>query len=70
MTTHVSYFGSCGGGLYHDRAGYVATSIREVLRGDWGEPPTRAWAAEVARANRAAMREAEQRLRAWRSGEY
>lgn len=70
MTFHVSNFGACGGGLYHDRAGFVATSIREVLRGDWGEPPTRAWAAGVAAANRAAIREAEQRLRAWRSGGY
>lgn len=60
---HLGNFGSCGSRLHHDRAGYVATSAREVMRGDWGERPTREWATEVARENREAVREAKRCLR-------
>ena len=62
MTFHKSNFGLFSDVFVADNNGQVATSIREVLRCDWGETVLAAQAAEIARINRRGLRIARARL--------
>lgn len=68
---HITNYGSFGNGFTADIDGYVYTTTSEVLSGCWDEADgrmTRQKAAEIARENREAMREADAALAEWREG--
>lgn len=69
MSYHKTNFGSFSGHVQADIDGYVHTSIKDVMAGNWDEMGgrmTREQAAEIAAANRKATQEAEADLAEWR----
>lgn len=65
-----SNYGIFGGDLRADMDGYVHTTIKAVMRGNYdtaGERMTRDMAREIASHNRQAVRAASRKLNEWQS---
>ena len=70
MTFHESNFGSFAGNLQSDMDGYVHTSIKDVMAGNWdsaGDGMTRELASRIARENREEINSAERSIAEWQS---
>jgi hypothetical protein len=70
MTYHISNLGAFGGRVQADKGGYVYTTTKEVLSGNWDTisgPMSRYVASQIARANRENTREAGNDIAKWQS---